>query len=465
MAIIPDLAFLAPLIQDNTLRRHFHDSLYPELLFRMEATRERWQANIGDTLIETRDGLLPLALTPITPGEDPIPQSSAKEQWRTTACQYGGTHDTNMPSSRAAMASLFARDSRNMALQAGRTLNRTYRNKLFSAYLGGNTHTNNADTDTALPVGSISGFTTVLADGQEQNVSAAFPKGIKIGAGATAASVTAAVANDPVNFPLGAGVLTLAASTTWLADDIVVADDAPNQVNSGGFVSTDGLAATNILALGDVRLAIARMQANSVPPHPDGHYHVHLDPFGVDQVFRDAEFQNLNQSNYSEAPFQQFAVGKLLQAYWYRNVEAPGISNTGGGTIPQVFQANRSSQTDSRLSSEISADVRNADGVAIQRTVVTGGSSGYEKYIPEADYITEAGTQGVVGGFTVTTNGMQLDLEGIRYILRSPQDRLGQVVSHTWSFSGDWGIPSDINGGRDSSRFKRAVVINSGVPG
>ncbi len=67
-----------------------------------------------------------------------------------------------------------------------------------------------------------------------------------------------------------------------------------------------------------------------------------------------------------------------------------------------------------------------------------------------------------IGGFSVVNNGIQIPTERLRLIIRAPQDRLQQQVSQSWSWTGDFGVPSDFFGGLGGSRFKRAVVIESG---
>lgn len=465
MSIIPQLAHLAPLIQDNTLRRWFEDALYNELLFRMEATPETWDAETGDTYIATRGSLLPVQTIPLTAGQDPSVVSEAFEQWKVTACQYGIAVDTGLPQSRAALASKFSRDARSLALNAGQSLNRIYRNKLFVPYCAGTTHADVLGSAAlTMLVGSISGFTKVLVDGEERDVSVANPKAATVD-GTVAVSVTGAVATDPVNFPLGAGTLTFAVAASWSAGDVVVAVDATAQVISGGGESTDALASTDVLKIENIRDAVATLQGNAVPPHEDGQYHVHIDPLAVSQLFADTEYQNLNQSLVEGTPYKRFAIGQLLASTFYRNNEAPSEVNTGGANNAFIQPNRPNDAAPSRLGQEISADVRNKAGVAVLRTIVTGGGSGYEKYIPEADYITEAGVTGKIGGFSVYTGGMQINVDRIRYILRAPIDRNQQTVSQAWSWSGDFGIPSDLLGGRGPARFKRAVVINSGRAG
>lgn len=455
MSIVANVPGLDALIQDNTLRRVYNDALWPSQLYRMEAMKELWVANQGDTLVETRGSLLPVVSTALAAGTDPTPKNEAFEQWVVTACQYGDTVDTQMTGSWAALASKFARDSHTLGLGAGQSLNRLVRNKLYTAYLGGNTHADNSATGTALSVGSISGFTQVVdANGQLQTVSVANPKSITVG---TDVVNCIGAAPTSASFPLGAGILTLAASTTFVAGEVVTAVDAPAQRFSGGGASADSLAGTDILTLEDIRVAVAALQDNSVPTHEDGMYHAHIVPAAVSQVFGDTEFQNLNESNYDHEPYKQFIIGKLLGTYHYRDVENPGLTNSG------TLQTNRPlDAAPSRLGAEISADVTNKAGVDVLRTIITGGGAIYERYIDENQYLSSAGVTGQVGGFNVSTNGVTVDVDGIRFIIRSPLDRLQQIVSQTWSWSGDWGIPSDVNGGKTAARFKRAIIINSG---
>ena len=43
-------------------------------------------------------------------------------------------------------------------------------------------------------------------------------------------------------------------------------------------------------------------------------------------------------------------------------------------------------------------------------------------------------------------------------IVRPPQDRLQQTLSTSWSWVGDYGVPSDSTTG-DAALYKRAVVL------
>jgi hypothetical protein len=452
----PGLAYLQPIVQDNTLAREFRDALFPQLLYRQESMVERWPANLGETQIMTRASLLAPSMNPLTPGVDPTPKVPSFEQWSVVAAQYGDTIDTNMPASRTALASLFLRNAKSLGLQCGQTLNRQVRDRLFSAYTSGDTVAQAAGVaSTSLAVDSINGFTQILVSGAIVSVSVANPKTATISGVAGTVSITAAVPNDP-NDPLGPGVLTLAAAASWAANARVLASDAPLIVRVGGAPTVDGLNSTSILTLADIRNAVSQMRRNRVPAHEDGYYHVHLDPVAVSQLFSDNEFQRLNQSIPDGERYGRFYVGSLLGCHFIDNSESPNV-NTSGTLVA-------TGRGDVEVAPGYHASVRNASGVGILRTVVTGGGTIYEKWIDEtAEYASEAGYTGKVQpGFQLTNGGISINVERVRYILRAPLDRLQQIVSQSWSWSGDWGIPSDQLGGQTSGRFKRAVVIESG---
>lgn len=460
-SILPSLGFLDPIVQDNTLVREFRDALFPQLLFRDEASPERWEVNIGDTQVFTRASLLAPNVTALTPGVDPSPKSPAFEQWRVQASQYGDAIDTHMPTSRTALAPLFARNAKTLGLQAGQSMNRLARNRLFCRYIGGDTVTGAAGVATAtVQVAMINGFTTVVVNGEETPVSAANPKSVRISGIALPVNVIAAAPTDPAD-PLGPGTLTLSAVATFANAARVLASDAPRIIRVGGAATVDGLTSISSISLKEIREAIATLRRNRVPTHPDGYYHVHLDPIAESQIYNDNEFQRLNQGVPDGLRYAEFAVGRLLGAIFFSNNESPNVFNSAESGEPGLV-ASRAG-TSAQASPEYYAEVRNASGVGIVRTIITGGGAIMEKYIDEtADYLTEAGYTGKVGMFKVVNNGIQINVDRVRYIIRSPQDRLQQMVSQAWSWSGDWGVPTDLLGGQLGGRYKRAIVIESG---
>lgn len=449
LALSPNLVNL---LQDRTLERQFHDALYPRLLYRSEAMPERWEANIGQRQIFTRKGLIDVDVRPITPGSDPSLGTYGTEQWEVEAAQFGKAMDTHMPTSRTAIAPTFLADAQTLGLHAGQTMSRLPRNKLFVAYLGGDT-VNTAVVAigvTAVPVASINGFTEILVNGRLQPVSPANPLAVTFTGGEPANTVVAATPNDPAD-PFGPGVLTLGAVTTaGLALRSAVRAVTRSRITRVGAGATvDGLVGTSVLTLQTIIDTVARMRAQNVPPTADGFYHVHVTPVGEAELFADNAFQRLFQSLPENAVYRDLGIGQLVGCRFYRNTENPDLDNSGP-TIATGLSA--------LVAGQIGGEVQNGAGLAIQRALVIGGGALYEKYIDESEYITEAGVQGKIGEFSIVNGGVQIMTQRIRYILRSPQDRLQQIVGHAWSWSGDFAVPSDgLVGNR--ARFKRCTVI------
>ena len=99
----------------------------------------------------------------------------------------------------------------------------------------------------------------------------------------------------------------------------------------------------------------------------------------------------------------------------------------------------------------------------LHRPIVTGQGAIEEKYLDESKYISEAGVQGKIGEFAVVNGGMQIMTERIRLILRAPLDRLQQMTSAAWSFSGDWTMPTDQTALSSAASYKRANVCAHGA--
>lgn len=445
-------ASIAATIQDNTLLRKFYDALFPRLLYRADMTPQLWQANLGEKLIMTRTGLITPKVTPLTPGSDVTPSSYSVEQWEANANQYGDGIDTHMPSSYVSLASTFLRNQHTLGMNAGQTVNRLARNSLFRAYLSGEAMSlgSYAAGVTQIAVSTLNGFTVALSNGRFEAVSTGNPLAITFSTAEPANTVVGFQAADPAD-PYGPGVLTLgtALSVGIAARVGVFASTRARRQRVGGGSTVDAITTANTLTLDDCIAAVARLRAMNVPPHEDGFYHGHITPAGEQQLFKDNHWQRQYQSLPESAEYRSFIVAEKVGIRFFQNNESPALDN-----VSSVFD----SSADARLAPEIGGEVVNNTGLPIARMIVTGGLCGYEQYIDESKFISEAGVQGKIGEFTVVNNGVQVMTDRIRYILRAPQDRLQQLVSSAWSWSGDFPIPSDALTG-DPSRYKRAVVV------
>ena len=61
----------------------------------------------------------------------------------------------------------------------------------------------------------------------------------------------------------------------------------------------------------------------------------------------------------------------------------------------------------------------------------------------------------------ISNNGIEVNVDRVQLIIRSPLNRLQDVVSTAWKFIGDWPVRTDATSG-DAAYFKRALVIEHG---
>lgn len=435
-------------IQDRTLVRTFRDALYPRLLYRLEAIAELWAVNLGANQTFTRTGLIKPTTRPLQPGVEPTPKSYAIEQWEATAMQWADSIDTHMPTSYVTLASQYLRNMHQLGLHAGQSINRVVRDKLYNAYVAGNSVVSaTTGAGASVPVVNLDGFTRKLFNGRPSPVSPTNPIAITIPAISYVGVITAFV-SDIAGDEIHGGTLTVSPAHTGITiRDAVLAGNRTQLLYSGGGNRIDDISAVDQFRLSDVRAAVSQLRFNNVPPHEDGSYHVHLDPISESQIFGDNEFQRLNQSMPDYIHYRRFALAHLAGCTFYRNSEAP--------TEATVDQDPTSGFT-------TGFELVNPALVKIHRPIFTGLGAIEEKYLDESRYISEAGIQGKIGEFAVTNGGVSVMTERIRLVLRSPLDRLQQQTSSSWSISGDWPVPSDETAKSSPATFKRAVIVCHG---
>jgi hypothetical protein len=442
---------VAASIQDRTLQRVFRDALFPRLLYRMEAVAELWPVNLGANQTFTRTGLVRPTTRPLQPGVDPVPATYGIEQWEATAQQWASSIDTHMPTSYVTLASQYLRNMHQLGLHAGQSLNRVTRDKLFNAYTAGNSVVSTTTgAGVSVPVVNLNGFTRKLFNGRPTPVSAANPIGIRIFSGATliytgnVTAFTPDIAGDEIH----SGTLTVSPAHTGItARDAVLADNRSVILYTGGGDQIDDISAADQFALRDIRAAVAQLRFNNVPTHEDGSFHCHLDPISEQQIFGDNEFQRLNQSMPDYIHYRKLAAAYVANTTFYRNTEAPTTATV---------------DNDPATGFTTGFELTNPAGIAIHRPIFTGLGAIEEKYLDESRYISEAGVQGKIGEFAVTNGGVQVMTERIRLVLRAPLDRLQQQTSSSWSFSGDWPIPTDATAISSGAAFKRSVIVVHG---
>lgn len=453
----------AALIQENALQRIILEAMNPKQMYRADCDADRWVvdgAPMSQNQTFTRAGLIDVDTRPLVPGVDPSVGKYDIEQWRVIASQQGKSVITHMPTSVVGIDNKFVVDARQLGVHAGMTLNRLVRNRLISAYIGGEAYATAtvASGLRDIHVTAINGFSELTAStGALVPVSPANPIAVTFSGAEVANSVVAAIPDSADN-PIGPGTLTLSAALTTgvTARDVIYAGNRTPIVRVDGSNSIDGLASTEIMTTSAVLTAVSHLRDRNVPTHMDGTYHVHLSARAERQLLQDTLFRDLYRGGgASTGVYGEAEILKAFGCTFVRNTESPKEGNVTGAV---------NTGTSAVIAPEIGGQVVNNGGVPVDHTIVTGSGTIVEKYIDESKYTTIGGVNGVVSqNWRVTAGGVEINLDRIRYIIRAPIDALQQVYTQSWSWSGDFGIPSD-QLAPGPERYKRAVAIqHSGV--
>ncbi|MBB4985029.1 hypothetical protein [Streptomyces nymphaeiformis] len=407
-------AAIRAMMQNGLLDRVFQEALRPEFIFPAIADAEPWQGGLGDTKTFTRKGLLAPATTAIT-GSDTSAATYGVEQWSVTMDQYGQAIDTNMLTSSMALASKFLADVQTLGINAGQSLNQIARNKLYAAYAGGRTWgTTTAASDTSMIVNSVAGFTHVLVNGVPTAVSASTPLNVTI----------EGVANTVTGVNTGTNTLTLGTARADTAGDYVVAANAPTTVRPTGDTAFD-LTGANVATFAMFRSAVTRLRKMNVPT-VNGYYVAHIDPDTEAQLFSDSDFKQALQGRVDSPIYTDLSIGRFGGIDWVRNNECPTIAGGSTGTV------------------------------TVHRPIVLGaGALVAAPFEGIGDLLAGTGVEDVPDiAMVEAAPGVQ-----VARIVRPPQDRLQQILSTSWSWVGDYGVPSDSLANSDAALFKRAVVL------
>lgn len=395
------------IMQNGLLDRTFQDALMPQFLFPMISTNRPWQANLGDTVTFTRTGLLSPVTAPVT-GSDPSASTYSIEQYSMTMDQYANSVDTNMLQSAMTLASKFLEDQQKLAINAGQSLNRIARNKLYAAYGGGRTWivTAQGTATTTCVVNDATGFSTVLVNGVPTPVSASNPLNIKI----------AGSANTVTAVNTGTNTLTLGTAVTQTVGQDVVASTAPVSYRPNARATAYNLVSTDTATLSNFLDAVARLRNQNVPSI-GGYYVAHIDSVTQRQLFADTDFKQALQGRVDSPIYRDLSIGRFAGIDWVRNEEVPTMT---------------------------------VGSITVRRPIVVGADALIQgPFNNMGNLLADLGS--------VPTGEIRM-VNGIALITRPPQDRLQQVISSTWSWIGDYAVPTDSMTG-DAALYKRAVVI------
>jgi hypothetical protein len=454
------------LVQDNSLVRQFRDPLLPRNLFRGEAMPVHQPGNAGDFFYFTGAGLMTPNPNPRNPQHEPQPKDYQKEQWSMQLHEYyDRCPDTHMPTSIVAIVNLLNENLKALGLNAGQTLNRAVRDKLYNAGLSGQTVASaNVSAASTIPVVRLKGFTTArrpdLANGSPvafQAVSSSNP--LSISYVHSASTLTATVVGFTPTYAgdeVGPGTLTVLETVTLTARDPIFASDASFIVRgAAGANSIDALTSTstNGMTYDLYRQAIGRLEDMNVPKYPDGYYHVHMNSYSKGQLFGSTEQRQLLTSLPDHYWFKRYTLGEVLGGLIFNDTECPRKNTVVGGAT-NVYVGGENGEM-------FAGETINASSLEVQRPIFLGAEAVYEYYNDLSGLITEAGVCGVVGEYQpaqLTNNGVEINVDRVQVYVRAPVNVKGDIVTSIWRTIMDWPTRTDATTG-DAARHKRTVVV------
>jgi hypothetical protein len=430
-------ASLQGIIQQGFLEREFQDPLQSKIAYRSLADKELIPNKVGETVTKTRAGLKAPVTTPSNPVNNTnldngmTPSTFSVEQYVLTLNQYNDTIDLNIVNNKVGLADQFLKNARVNGVQAAQSLDRIARNKLFNAYMGGNTRvrvTLGAPA-TTVSVDDIRGFqNTWNAAGQVVPVSSANPVPVVFNNGNSYSCIGAVADGSNVSTAFNgvSGVLTFAtnvATADATAPNSVVQYNAPTILRPSGRATTAALTGSDILTMGLLLDAQAVLRNNA--PMEAGNMKAYLDNKSMRQLFADPDFKTLFQGQYGSKEYVDGMVFNLLGIDFVPTTEAPVQAASGSVTV----------------------NVRRPI-LAIGGALVEGDFAGMgETFTNETQIVHEA--------------------DGVVQVTRPPLDRLGQIIAQSWYSIIDFCAPSDITTNQNiiptasNAWYKRAVIIET----
>jgi hypothetical protein len=158
-------------------------------------------------------------------------------------------------------------------------------------------------------------------------------------------------------------------------------------------------------------------------PTDGGYYTAHIPPDTEAELFADTDFKQALQGRVDSPVWRDLSIGRFAGIDWVRNNETPTVTSNSGATV-------------------------------FRPIVVGAGSVVAAPFEDIGSLLAGTGVEDVPSIRMVEA----APATSVALIVRPPQDRLQQVISTSWSYTGDFGVPSD-SGTGDAALFKRAVVV------
>lgn len=444
-------ASLQNAIQQGFLEREFQTGLQSAIGYRAIADRETVSINVGETVTKTRAGLKAPVTTPLTPSGNTnldngmTPTAQTIEQYTLGIDQYGDTLDLNIVTSQVGIANQFLLNAMTNGTQARQSLDRIARNKLFEAYMGGQTRvrTTLGAPAATINVDDVRGFETVLGTGANAgkyvSVSASQTAVVLVGSNLYTLIGTARDGSNVSTTPGGySGTLTFSGNVT-VADATALNRCVhancpvlvrPNGKWTGGSAygattSTNSLASTDVLTLGVIEDAVAQLRNNTGMVNEI--FNMYLDNVSMRELFADQDFKLMYQGQYGSKEARWGQVFELMGVRFIPTTEA-------------ITQAHPSTA-----------------GLTVRRPIICAPGA-----LVEGDF---AGMTEKAAELASVNNSEIQMIDGVVQVVRGPIDRLQQIIAQSWFWVGGFVAPTDATANSTiiptagSQYLKRAVVI------
>lgn len=441
-------------IQSGFLEREFHAPLVANSAYRSVATQEPFSAKIGETLTKSRSALFPAVTTPLATAANTDLNNGLTstyfgiEQYIMTLNQYGFTTDLNLVMEPFAISSIFLQNAKKLAEGAARSIETLAQQALFNTTLGQNTRvlTTLGSTGVTVAVDDIRGFgnswtstNTPIAVSSSNPLSVTFIRSGAYSVGANSANTTGGTYNltsvtaDGSNVsasPGGiSGTLTFASNVAvadGTAGNGVVAAVAPIIQRPFNRATAKQLGAGDVLTMAMLLNAKQTLSANGVEPFSNGLYRFIVDPYQALALYSDQGFQRFQIGHTESKEYTRGHIAEVLGIEIVETRMAPIQATLGGG--------------------------------AIHRGLLFGDGA-----MIESDYTST--------GYAALRNGLDDELitvvEGVAHVTRPPVDRLGQVITQSWTWIGGFVMPTDLTTTTTTvptagnSAWKRSLVLES----
>lgn len=367
----------------------------------------------------------------------------------------GDAIDLNLIANQETIANTFIQNSENLAEQAALALDLRVLRTGLRAYEGGQTFVLAATTaaltarvdsgfgfDTAFATGVFGRSAVTYPYGLPQNTSPTYPISANIlpaAGGGPIPVVVTGVAFEPTNVSSAnvnglnygaSAVLTFATAQTLAKGDVLTTADYQQALRPGGRLSRFALTPTDTIGAQLIINAVAALRRNGIKsPLANGTFPCYIDPVVDAQFFTDSQYQIMSQGQLESPDFQNARVSRNFGVTFIPTTNLPAYTfvNSAGLTITS------------------------------RRAIVCGA-----KWVQESPF---EGTQKAIASLP---DGGVIDYRFVNDIVftnRMPLDRLGQILSSTWSFIGGFVVPTNatitsaVIPTATPSRYKNAVVV------